>query len=128
ALVAAASPIAGFVAALAIGVWRWRSATRASIVRTLERAQPEARNLFVTVEEINSETLAAAPAVRARVFADAAASARQVDLRAAFPIAGLVRAAIVAGAAWAIVFTFALWRGPLSRGGTALHPGSSTTQ
>jgi hypothetical protein len=128
AVAAAMLPIAGVVAALAIGVWRWRGAARASIVRTLERAHPEAHNLFVTVEEISRARLAAAPAVRARVFADAAASARQVDLRAAFPIAGLVRAAIVAGVAWAMVVTFALWRGPLSRGGTALHPGSSTAQ
>ena len=38
--VAAVSPVAGALLAAAIGAWRWRTTSRVSIVRALERAQP----------------------------------------------------------------------------------------
>src|SRR5882724_2581072 len=79
---AAISPAAGVMIAAAVAVWRWRTTARASIVRTLEHAESEARNLFVTADELARDALVAKPAIRARVFADAAASARRLDMRA----------------------------------------------
>src|SRR5476649_2537081 len=122
---AAVSPIAGLLTALVAVAWRWRGVTRAAIVRVLERAQPDARNLFVTADELDRDRLAARPAVRARVFADAAARAQQVDVRVAVPIARLVRATLVAAAAWVIVSASSVWRGPSPGGGRALPRVSS---
>ena len=108
-------PIAGALIAAAVAVWRWRATSRASIVRALEHAHPESRNLFVTADELAREMLSAKPSVRARVFADAAASAQRLDLRTVFPIARLVRAVLLACLAWATVATTHMWPGQLSR-------------
>ena len=89
--VAAVSPVAGAVLAAVIGVWRWRTTSRISIVRALEHVQPGFGNLLVTADELARKTLTAKPPVRARVFADAAARVQHVDLRAAFPTAPLIR-------------------------------------
>ena len=43
--------------AVAVASWRWRSTSRASIVRALERAHPDARNLFVTADELARDAL-----------------------------------------------------------------------
>ena len=107
----AISLAAGALVAVAVASWRWRSTSRASIVRALERALPDARNLFVTADELARETLDAKPAVRARVFADAAASAQRLDLRLAFPAARLARVALLAAIAWGFVETVHLWSG-----------------
>src|SRR5216684_3310908 len=88
---AAISPVAGALTATAVVLWRWRETKRASIVRALERAHPESRNLFVTADELAGGTLSAKPSVRARVFADAAASAQRLDPRTVFPAARLGR-------------------------------------
>jgi hypothetical protein len=105
------------IAAIAVGAWRWRSTMRASIVRGLERAQPDVRNLFVTAEELQRDALDAKPAVRARVFADAANRARHVDLSSAFPASNGARAVAVASGVWMIVFAVAVWRGPVASTG-----------
>jgi hypothetical protein len=128
AAVAALSPIAGLLTALVAAAWGWRGVTRAAIVRALERAQPDARNLFVTADELHRDRLAARPAVRARVFADAAARAQQVDVRVAVPIARLVRAALVAAAAWVIVSASSMWRGPMTPAGRLVGRVSGTRQ
>ena len=117
---AAISPVAGALIAAAVAVWRWRTTSRASIVRVLERAHPDSRNLFVTADELARGTLAAKPLPRARVFADAAASAQRLDLRTAFPTARVVRVALLAVLAWSAVETSPLWRGQLSRAGTGI--------
>ena len=117
---AAISPVAGALIAAAVAVWRWRTTSRASIVRVLERAHPDSRNLFVTADELARGTLAAKPLPRARVFADAAASAQRLDLRMAFPTARVVRVALLAVLAWTAVETSPLWRGQLSRAGTGI--------
>jgi hypothetical protein len=124
--VAAISPIAGALVAAAVAVRRWRSTSRASILRALEHAHPDSRNLLVTVDELARETLAARPPIRARVFADAAALARRLDCRTAFPIAPVVRVALLAGLAWATAETAHLWRGPLSRAGTGASSRSTS--
>jgi hypothetical protein len=61
--------------------------------------------------------LPANPPVRQRVLGDAASLAQSIDLRRAYPIAPVVRAALLAAAAWAIVLTIAFIRGPLTRTG-----------
>ena len=71
--VAALWPVLGVFAAAAVAAWRWRTTRREAIVRALERAQPAARNLFITADELERDALAAKPAIRARVLADAAA-------------------------------------------------------
>jgi hypothetical protein len=114
---AAISPIAGALIAAGVATWRWRLTSRPSIVRLLERAQPDARNLFVTADELARDVLQARPAVRSRVFADAAASAKQLDLGAAFPIGRLGRAALVAAVFWTAAGTLHLWRGGLRPAG-----------
>jgi hypothetical protein len=111
---------AGALAAIAVAAWRWRSTSRASIVAALERAQPEARNLFVTADELARETLEAKPAVRARVFTDAAARALRLDLGLVWPSAPLMRAAVLAAIAWTAVETVHLWRGSVSPAGSSL--------
>ena len=113
----AISPVAGALIAAGVVAWRWRSTSRASIVRLLERAHPDARNLFVTADELARETLEAKPAVRARVFADAAASAQRLDRAAALPIARIAWVTLLAAFSWSIVETAHLWRGGLSRAG-----------
>ena len=118
--VAAISPVAGVLIAAAVAVWRWRTTSRTSIVRVLERAHPDSGNLFVTADELARGTLAAKPLARARVFADAAASAQRLDLRRAFPIAGVVRVALLAVLAWTAVETAHVWRGQLSRAGAGI--------
>jgi hypothetical protein len=113
---AAASPWIGAATTVAVVVWRWRSATRSNVIRALERAHPDARNLLVTAEELSGNQLVARSEVRARVFADAAASARQIDVGSAFPLMPMLRPWVLAGAAWSLVLGIALWRGPLGRG------------
>src|SRR5471032_307970 len=121
--VAALSPLAGALVAAAIAAWRWTATSRAAVIRALEHAQPDARNLFVTADEIARESLAAKPWARARVFADAADRAARVDPRRAFPARRAVRVALLATAAWTAAGTAHLWRGQLSRvAGTVLSP------
>ena len=126
AAVGALSPAVGVVTAVAVAVWRWRATRRAEIIRALEGTEPAARNLFVTADELEREVLAVKPTVRERVLEAAAARAATVDLRTAYPLAPVVRAAMVAGVAWALVGTAGLWRGPLGRVGSgALSPPAS---
>ena len=66
AAASAISPTAGGLIAGAVAVWRWRATERAAVVRALERACPESRNLFVTSDEIAAGRLAAAPWARPR--------------------------------------------------------------
>ncbi|MCU1381399.1 MAG: putative rane protein, partial [Acidobacteria bacterium] len=112
---AALSVLAGALVALGVAAWRWRAASRGSIIRTLERTGPDAGNLFVTADEIARDALTVKPLVRARVFADAASTVQRVDVGAVLPIAPVVRAALLAAAAWAVVGAAHLWRGPVSR-------------
>ena len=74
---AAITPVAGALLAVAVAVWRWRAASRATIVRTLEHAHPEARNLFVTVDELRDDRLIVKPVIRQRVCSDAARTGRK---------------------------------------------------
>jgi hypothetical protein len=113
--VAAVSPVAGALLAAAIGAWRWRTTSRVSVVRTLEHDQPGFGNLLVTADELARDTLTAKPPVRARVFADAAARVQHVDLRAAFPIAPLIRIALLAAVVWTTVEMAHLWRSRATR-------------
>ena len=115
--VAALSPVAGALIAAGVAAWTWRGTSRPSIVRRLERAHPDAANLFVTADELTRSELKAKPAVRERVFADAAASTRRLDLRAAFPVGRPVRVALIAVLMWTVVETAHLWRGNRSPAG-----------
>jgi hypothetical protein len=124
---AAISPIAGAVVALAVAVWRWRAASRPLVVAALERAHPASRNLFVTADEIARGTLTATPPVRARVFDEAAAVAKQLDPRTAFPIARVVRVLFVAALAWSTMATAQWWRGQHGRAGEAARSQSASS-
>jgi hypothetical protein len=120
-LVAAAiSPLAGATVAVAVAAWRWSTTTRSSTVVRLERAYPEARNLFVTADELARDVLRAKPDARARVFADAARDVERVDLGAAFPIARLGWIALFAALAWSGVEVAHLWRQRSSRGDSSV--------
>src|SRR5262249_42035929 len=102
-LVAAAiSPAAGVAIAAATGAWRWGTSKRSSIVVALERAYPDARNLFVTADELSRNALVATPEARARVFADASRCADRLDLRAAFPTTRV---------GWIALFALIVWGG-----------------
>jgi hypothetical protein len=99
----------------------------------LEQAQSEARNLFVTADELLRDALVATPAIRARVFADAAARAQQLNVGAMFPIARVGRVALLAALAWTVVETTPLWRGGRPSVGTgtpstAAPPGATAAR
>jgi hypothetical protein len=112
---AAVSLVASAIIAAGIAVWRWRAASRSAIVRRLERASADSRNLFVTADEIAGDRLIVKPIVRARVFAAAASSVVRVDRRRLIPLGPLGRAMLIAAVAWIAVETAHLWRAPLSR-------------
>jgi hypothetical protein len=123
---AAITPVAGALLAPAVALVRWRTTLRASILRALERAHPDSRNLFVTVDELARETLIAKPLVRARVFADAAAHAKAIDLRAAVPVSPLLRAGVFAVLAWTTTGAVQWWREQAVRGGTGILSGAAS--
>jgi len=83
--------------------------TRESIVRALERAHPMAKNVLVTADELSRGQLIASTAMRARVFADAAAVCADADLRRAIDQRRAIVATIVADAAWAAVSIEPMW-------------------
>jgi len=118
--VAALWPVLGAFAAAAVAAWRWRTTRRESIVRALERAQPAARNLLITADELERDALAAKPAIRARVLADAAAVARSVAPRDLFPAAPIARAVAAVVVAWAVATAVPWWR-------AASHSGASSS-
>ena len=119
--VAALWPVLGSFAAAAVAAWRWRTTRRESIVRALERAQPAARNLFVTADELERDALAAKPAIRGararRRRGGRAQSSRRADLFPAAPIARAVAAVVVA---WAVATAVPWWR-------AASHSGASSS-
>jgi hypothetical protein len=117
--------VAGALTAIALAIWRSPATRRAAVVRRLESARPEVRNLLVTAEELSSNRLVTKPAVRERVFADAAASARQIDLAAVLPIARVVRVATLACAVWIAVLGLTAWRGPLGAAARAVANASA---
>src|ERR1051326_7157297 len=93
-------------AAVAVGVavaaLRLIAVSRSGIVRALERALPDARNLFVTADEISRRQLAVGGVAADRVFAGASSRAQLVNLRRACPSLPFWYAAIFAGLAWTI--------------------------
>jgi hypothetical protein len=120
-LVAAAiSPLAGVTVAVAVAAWRWSTTSQSSTVVRLERAYPEARNLFVTADELARNVLRAKPGARARVFADAARDVERVDLGAAFPIVRLGWVTLFAALAWSGVEIAHLWREGSPRAGASV--------
>ena len=107
---AAISAIAApFVAALVLAL-RIRATRRKALVSAIERVHRDARNVFVTADELLRGVLAAKPFVRQRVFQRAAIEARTVDRRSVVSASKFVTAMVVAGAAWLIVSTAAVWR------------------
>jgi hypothetical protein len=126
AALAALSPAVAVMTAVAVAVWRWRAARRAEIIHALERTQPAARNLFVTADEVERGVLAVTPTARERVLADAAASVATIDLQTMYPVAPVMRAAMVTCVAWGLAGTAGLWRGPLHQvGSVVLSPPAS---
>jgi hypothetical protein len=103
AAVAAWSVTWGFLFALAFCVWRSRAASRRSVVRRLERANPHAGNLLVTVEELRAGSLSVKPEIRTRVLRDAGVVLRSSQAHSAVPVRRLILLVAVAAAAWVIV-------------------------
>jgi uncharacterized protein DUF4175 len=101
-----------------MAIWRWRATRRTAIVRALEHAQPAARNLFVTADELERDVLAVKPAILARVLADAESIARSVDLRALFPAAPIARAVLAGVVAWTLATAIPWWRSADQRAGS----------
>ena len=96
------SPAAGVLMAAAIGLWRWSTTKGSSIVVRLERAYPDARNLFVTADELSRNVLKATPEARARVFTDASRCVDRLSLSAAFPMTRI---------GWITLFAIVAWGG-----------------
>ncbi len=119
---------AAIVVAIVVAGWRLRATRRQRVVQIVERAHPQAHNLFITAGELSSGVLLAKSHVRQRVFERAAAASREVDLPAALPAAAMIRAIAVAGAAWLVVVSATVWRGPLARVAPGIiAPQTSTT-
>jgi hypothetical protein len=127
AAIATMSLGAAIVVVVAIAVWRLRGMTLRSIVRAVERTHPDVRNLLVTASELSSGRLVANTTVRDRVFAHAAAKSRAIDVSSVFPVRPLARAVAVATAAWLVVVTANVWRGPLARIAPGLVPPVGST-
>jgi uncharacterized protein DUF4175 len=113
AVVAVVSLVAGALVATATMAWRLRRTRRRHVVSAVDRGTAGARNIFVSADELSSGRLLARPDIRERVFADAARLAQQVEYRRVFPKTPAVRAAAMAGAAWAIVAASVIWRIPV---------------
>ena len=125
--VAALSPPAGAIVAAAVASWRWRATRRPAIVRALEQAQPAARNLFVTADELDRDLIAVKPAIRARVLDSAESLARTVETRALFPASPIARAVLAGVGAWALATAVPSWRATEQQAGSPslAQPGSS---
>jgi hypothetical protein len=102
--------IAGASVAAAIVVSRKTRITRRAVVQALERHQTSSRNLLVTAGELSRGELEAAPSVRTRVFAQAFALARAIDVTAVFPAARTYRMLAIASVAWLGVAAALAWR------------------
>jgi hypothetical protein len=113
--VAAISPIVAVIVAAPVLAWRLRASTRTAMLRTIERTHRDARNLFVTADELSRGVLAAKPIARQRVFEQAAIESKRLNPRELVPVKALTRTWIVAGIAWLLVSTFALWRQPVEQ-------------
>ncbi|HMD35013.1 MAG TPA: hypothetical protein VKH42_08600 [Vicinamibacterales bacterium] len=134
----AAAPISrvgGLMVFTAAAILRLGRISRVAVVRSLERATPEARNLFVTADELSRGRLGATEAARTRVFADASSRASSIDVRLAVPARPIWRAAIGAGLVWSIAVIVRSPGGPVqqlvqSRAGprpSARDPGMTVT-
>ena len=95
--------------------WRLRASGRKAVVTAIERTHRDARNLFVTADELSRGVLSAKPVVRDRVFAHASLESQRLNLKTFARILPFTRAASVAGAAWILVLTASMWRQPLDR-------------
>jgi len=113
--VSAISPVAAVVVAIGVLAWRLPASTLPAMLRTIERTHRDARNLFVTADELSRGVLAAKPVVRQRVFERAAIESKRLNPGELVPVTTLIRAVIVAGTTWLLVSTFALWRHPVER-------------
>jgi hypothetical protein len=85
------------------------------MLRTIERTHRDARNLFVTADELSRGVLAAKPIVRQRVFERAAIESKRLNPRELVPVTALTRAVDRRRHDMALVSTFALWRQPVER-------------
>jgi hypothetical protein len=106
---AAASRVAGLVAAISYVAWRWQDSRPRSIVEVAERRHPELRNLLFTWKEISDGTLAVTPSARERVIAMAAYGTTSIDLARIVPATRLAQVVLVAAVAWSVV-GLATWR------------------
>ncbi len=106
AAVAAWSVAGGVVVATLIAVFRARRAARSAVVRTVERADAQSRNLIATADELSSGALIAKPFIRDRVQAEASALLATIDTNRLFPVHRLALLLLTAAAAWVLVAAF----------------------
>jgi hypothetical protein len=113
----------------AVVLLRRRRTGRSAIVRALERTEPVSRNLLFTAHELSTGDLAVVPAVRLRVFADAATFSRRIDPASVFPSTPVFRLAAVACGSWLMVVGALAWGGDVARfvpAGVSSAPGPSS--
>lgn len=127
AAIASVSFVAAAAGVVGIAVWRLRGMTLGAAVRAVERTHPDVRNLLVTASELSNGRLVVNTTVRARVFAHAAAKSRGINASSVFPVRPLATAVAFAAAAWLIVVTANVWRGPLARIAPGLVPPPGST-
>jgi hypothetical protein len=101
AAIAAWSVPTGLIVALLFALWRSRAASRRAIVRAIEHANPDLRNLLVTADELESGALTSTRNVHDRVLHDAAMAVRSVQPRRVVSMRRLAWLAIVSLVAWA---------------------------
>jgi hypothetical protein len=101
---------AGLAAAIAASAVRIRSSRRAAVVRALDRADPRARNLLTTADEIERGLLATGPELRERVFRDAAAVSRDIRPARVFPLRPLLLLSAAAALTWTLASALTLDR------------------
>jgi hypothetical protein len=127
AAAATISVVAGLLTALLVALWRSRRASRAGVVRKLERFDPACRNVLVTADEIAAGRLSPPPFVRQHVQNEAAVRLESIDVTRALSTAALAGWTGVAAASWLLVAGVTTWRGStvpgafrlLGRGATA---------
>jgi len=102
AAVAAWSVAGGVVIAVLIAMFRARRAARSAVVRTIERGDPQSRNLIATADELSSGALGAKPSIRDRVEAEASALLATIDSNRLFPINRLALLLLSAAMAWGL--------------------------
>jgi Domain of unknown function (DUF4175) len=106
AAVAAWSVAIGVAVAVLTALLRSRDAARSAVVRTMERADPQSRNLIATADEMASGALNAKLSIRERVEAEASAVVASINPNRLLPINRLAMLLLTAAVTWVLAAAF----------------------